>query len=142
MVRSSLGQLWYDYGIIREGVIPEKGFPMNAKIRLLLVLALIALGLAAVNPGMEEFSAYIQKRSETPVNPADHPLGDMMTGISKDTLAGAQGENVVRKDFFIFSLFEIRDPRENKVHKILGFGKKIFIPLNEGPMRPELKPDF
>ena len=115
---------------------------MNSRIRFLFIVALLVALLAAFNPGLDEFNGYVKKQIERPADSMDKPLRDMVSGISKDALKEAQEKGAVRKDYVIFSIFEIRNPREQKVHKILGFGKKIFIPLNETPKWEELRPDF
>ena len=116
---------------------------MNPRIRFLMVVAAIALVLAASNPGLMEFNAYvkaqIEKSQDTSV---DRQMRDMMVGVSKTALQQALEKGAVRKDYAVFSIFEIENPAENKIHKILGFAKKVFIPLNESPKWDELKPDF
>ncbi len=115
---------------------------MNSRLRLFLVIAIIVGGLAAVNPGLDEFYAYVQKQTEMSVSSVDKPMRDLMVGISKDALAEAQAQGAVRKDYVICSIFVINNEREKKIHKVLGFAKKIFIPLNESPKWEELKGEF
>jgi len=115
---------------------------MNSRLRVLIVLALVGGLLAAFNPGLNDFYAYVQKKMEASGNPADKPFQDLMAGISKEALKEAQEKGAVRKDYGIFSVFEINNVREKKIHKVLGFGKKVFIPLNETPKWDELKVDF
>jgi hypothetical protein len=115
---------------------------MNSRLRLFLVIAIIVGGLAAVNPGLEEFSAYVKKQLERSTSTVDQPMRDLLSGISKNALAEAEARGVVRKDYVVCSIFEINNEREKKIHKVLGFGKKIFIPLNESPKWEELKGEF
>jgi len=117
---------------------------MNSRMRFLIILALLVAILAAFNPGLDEFKNYVKNKIniETTGNAIDKPLRDLVSGISKEELKEAQEQGAIRKDYVIFSIFEIRNAHENKVHKILGFGKKIFIPLNETPKWDELKEDF
>lgn len=116
---------------------------MSPRIRFLMVVAVIVLVLAASNPGLMEFNAYIktqiEKSQETAV---DKQIRDMMVGVSKTALQEALAKGAVRKDYAVFSIFEIENPAEKKVHRILGFGKKIFIPLNESPKWEEVKTEF
>jgi hypothetical protein len=65
-----------------------------------------------------------------------------MSGISPNALKEAQEKGAARKNYLIFSIFEIRNETDGKVHRILGFGKRVFIPLNESPKWEELKIDF
>jgi|GEM_PF-1801078 len=115
---------------------------MNSRLRLFLVIAIIVGGLAAVNPGLEEFSVYVKKQMEISASSANHPMRDLLSGISKEALAEAEAQGVVRKDYVICSIFEIKIVHERKTHKVLGFGKTIFIPLNESPKWDELKGEF
>jgi hypothetical protein len=115
---------------------------MNPRLRGFLWVALPVAVLALLNPGYDEFYAYIQQRISTSGNSAAKPLRDMMSGISAKALKEAQEKGAARKNYVIFSVFEIRNEAEGKVHRILGFGKKIFIPLNETPKWEELKLDF
>jgi uncharacterized protein YxeA len=112
---------------------------MNPRLRLLIIIAIIVAVLAAFNPGMNEFNGYVQKQIKiASVDSPDFGIRDMMSGISKDALNEAKEQGAVRKDYVIFSIFEIRNPREQKVHKVLGFAKKVFIPLNESPKWDEV----
>ena len=115
---------------------------MNPRLRHFLWIALPVGVLALLNPGYDEFYAYIQQQISTSGNSSAKPLRDMMSGISAKALKEAQEKGAARKNYFIFSVFEIRNETEGKVHRILGFGKKIFIPLNETPKWEELKLDF
>lgn len=116
---------------------------MSPRIRFLMIVATIALVLAAVNPGLVEFNAYIQAQIEkAQEDSVDKQIRDLMVGVSKTALQEALKKGAVRKDYAVFSIFEIDNPAEKKVHKILGFAKKVFIPLNESPKWEEVKTDF
>jgi len=115
---------------------------MNPRLRHFLWIALPVTVLALLNPGYDEFYAYVQKQVAISGKSAAEPLRDLMSGISANALKEAQEKGASRKNYLIFSIFEIRDAAERKVHRILGFGKKIFIPLNEIPKWEELKLEF
>lgn len=116
---------------------------MSPRIRFLMVVAVVFLVLAASNPGLMEFNAYIKAQIEKSQDTSvDTQMRDMMVGVSKTALQEALEKGAVRKDYAICSIFEIENPAEKKVHRILGFGKKIFIPLNESPKWEEVKTEF
>jgi hypothetical protein len=115
---------------------------MNPRLRHFLWNALPVAALAFLNPGYDEFYAYVQKQIAISGKSAAEPLRDLMSGISARALKEAQEKGAARKNYLIFSIFEIRNEAEGKVHRILGFGKKIFIPLNETPKWEEMKLEF
>jgi hypothetical protein len=115
---------------------------MNPRLRLWLKIGIPVALLASVNPGFDEFSTYVHRQSTVAGKAGDRPLRGMMSGISADALKEAREKGATRKNYVIFSIFEIRNAAEGKVHRILGFGKKIFIPLNETPKWEELKLEF
>ena len=110
--------------------------------RLFISLGLLILLLAYFNPEQKDFHAYVQRKVAKAGGPGEKPIRDLVAGISEDALKAAQKEGAVRKNYVVFSIFEIENPTDHKVHKILGLVKNFFIPLNESPKWKEVKADF
>lgn len=105
--------------------------------RTLLWLGLLVLLLAYVNPELKDFHAYVQKKVASAGNSSDKLMENFVAGVSENALKAAQEQGAVRKNYLIFSIFEIENPTDHKTHRVLGFAKSVFIPLNEAP--PEWK---
>ncbi len=109
--------------------------------RTFLWLGLLVILLAYVNPEQKDFEAYVHKRIASAPAAGDKPIRDLVAGISDNALKAARERGAVRKNYIILSIFEIEYPVDHKIHRVLGFAKNVFIPLNESPKWEEITVD-
>lgn len=108
--------------------------------RAIPILIVLLAGLYFFNPTREDFKQFVEDRLEEKMQEEgiEGELGDLLSGGASKLAAGVVDKMTERKDFLLFSIYEI--PMSDEEYKYLGIFK-IFIPLQE-KQPTELLEDF
>jgi len=107
-------------------------------MKKLFVIVIITVGLVSLdmsNPRSEDFISYVERQIERAKNTRNDSFYELFVGLSDEAKTTVMEQGVRRRDYLLFSIFEVLNPESKSVHTVLGVAKKIFIPLNEHPNR-------
>lgn len=98
--------------------------------RALPIIILLLAGLYFLNPNRDDFKSFVQDRLHEEIEKSgnDSEISDFLEGSASTLAAGVVERMTERKDFLLFSIYEI--PMADKDYKYLGVCK-LFIPLQE-----------
>jgi hypothetical protein len=105
----------------------------------LLVIAIVIGALILLNinnPTTDDFLGYVERQVQAAKDTRQDDLRNFMFGLVDETQFEAATHGAQRRDHTFYSVFVVDNVKGGKVHKVLGFAKKFFIPLGESP-RPK-----
>jgi len=105
---------------------------MKKKLLTIIFIGAILAFFYTANPSEADFMNYVEKQVKAAKARKEDSLKKFLVGLNDEAKAMAVKEGTTRKNYYLFSIFEVLDKDGNKVHKVIGFAKKIFLPLNPG----------
>jgi len=105
---------------------------MKKKLLIIIFIGAILAFFYTTNPSQAEFMNYVEKQVKEAKAKEEDSLKKFLVGLNDKAKTLAVKEGTTRKDYYLFSIFEVMDSESNKVHKVIGFARKIFLPLNPG----------
>jgi hypothetical protein len=105
---------------------------MKKKLLAIVIIGAVLVFFYTSNPSEDDFMNYIDKQVKMSKEKNEDSLKKFLVGLDEKAENLAVKGETRRKDFYIFSIFEVSDKEGNHVYKVIGFAKKIFIPLNPG----------
>jgi uncharacterized protein YxeA len=105
---------------------------MKKKLFAIVIVGAVLAFFYTSNPSEGDFMNYIDKQAKMAKDKSEDSLKKFLVGLDEKAENLAVKGETQRKDYYIFSIFEVSDKESNQVFRVVGFAKKIFIPLNPG----------
>jgi hypothetical protein len=101
-------------------------------MRRKLVLAVFVAVLAALyftNPSLDDFKGYLQKKLDKARVGGQEDLEKLLVGLPEGLDETAVKRAKMRRNYYLWTVFEVPDREGKAAVRIMGFARKIFIPL-------------
>jgi hypothetical protein len=105
---------------------------MKKKLLIIVIIGGILAFFYATNPTEADFMSYVEKQVKEAKAKKEDSLKKFLVGLNDEAKTMALKEGMTRKDYYLFSIFEVSDSEGNHVHKVIGVAQKLFFPLNPG----------
>jgi uncharacterized protein YxeA len=105
---------------------------MKKRLLIIVIIGAILAFFYTTNPTEADFFNYVDKQIKEAKAKKEDSLKKFLVGLDDEAKTFAVKEGTTRKDYYLFSIFEVSDSQGNHVHKTIGFAQKIFLPLNPG----------
>jgi hypothetical protein len=105
---------------------------MKKRLLTIVIIGAILAFFYTTNPTEADFINYVEKQVKEAKAKKEDSLKKFLVGLNDEAKTLAVKEGTTRKDYYLFSIFEVSDNQGNHIHKVIGFAQKIFLPLNPG----------
>jgi uncharacterized protein YxeA len=105
---------------------------MKKKLLTIVIIGAILAFFYTTNPTEADFMKYVEKQVKEAKAKKEDSLKKFLVGLNDVAKTLALKEGTTRKDYYLFSIFEVSDSEGNRVHKVIGLAQKLFFPLNPG----------